>query len=104
MEAVLALADQEIPDDMTPCYRAALALAASHRELPRAEHLLRKYLAAEPEGNAPTLSNAHWQVGLVLEKQSRTVEAIREWSESLRLDSDSPAKRELKRVAAWRFP
>jgi len=34
MEAVLAAAEQEIPDDMTPCYRAALALAsmASCRE------------------------------------------------------------------------
>jgi tetratricopeptide (TPR) repeat protein len=104
MEAVLAAAEHEVPDDMTPCYRAARAMMASHRELPRAEQLLRKYLAAEPEGNAPTLSNAHWQLGLVLEGQTRIAEAIHEWSESLRLDPDSPAKRELKRVTAGRSP
>jgi tetratricopeptide (TPR) repeat protein len=99
MEAVLASAEKEVPDDLTPYYRAAQALAASHRELPRAERLLRKYLTSEPEGNSPTLTDAHWQLGLVLEKQSRTAEAIREWSESLRLDSNSPAKRELKRLS-----
>ena len=71
----------------------------SGRELPRAERLLRKYLAATPEGNAPTLSEARWQLGLVLEKEARLSEAVVEWSESVRLDSESPAKRELARLA-----
>ena len=100
MEELLARAEKAVPDDLTPYVRAAEAIRSSGRELPRAERLLRRYLAAEPEGNAPTISEAHWQLGLVLEKQARRAEAIEQWSESLRLDSESPAKRELKRLAA----
>jgi tetratricopeptide (TPR) repeat protein len=102
LEAVLADANQQVPDNMTPCYRAAAILAAAHREPQRAESLLRRYLAAEPEGNAPTLADAHWQLGLVLEQQSRVTDAVREWSEAVRLDPDSPARRELKRTSARR--
>jgi len=58
MEAVLANAEREIPDDLTPDYRAAEAMLAAHREVPRAVGFLRKYLAAEPEGNAPTHADA----------------------------------------------
>jgi hypothetical protein len=65
MENVLATAEKEVPDDLTPYYRAAQAILAQHRELPRAERLLRKYLAAEPEGNAPTRADAQKLVVLV---------------------------------------
>jgi tetratricopeptide (TPR) repeat protein len=98
LETMLADAEKEVPDDLTPCYRAAVEILARGRDLPRAEALLRKYLAAEPEGNAPTLADAHWQLGLVLEKEDRQHEAIPEWRESLRLDATSPAKHELKLV------
>jgi tetratricopeptide (TPR) repeat protein len=98
MEALLARAEKAVPDDLTPYYRAAEAILLSGREFPRAERLLRKYLATTPEGNAPTFSEAHWQLGLVMEKEARRAEAIAEWSESVRLDSDSPAKRELRRL------
>jgi tetratricopeptide (TPR) repeat protein len=99
LEAVLAAAEKEVPDDLTPCYRAAVEIITRGRELPRAEGLLRTYLASEPEGNAPTPADAHWQLGLVLEKEERQPEAIREWHQSLRLDPNSPAKRELKRIS-----
>jgi hypothetical protein len=102
LEALLARAEKAVPDDLTPYDRAADVILHSGRELPRAERLLRKYLAATPEGNAPTLSEARWQLGLVLEKEARLSEAVGEWSESVRLDSESPAKRELARVAARR--
>lgn len=102
MEAVLAQAEKAVSDDLTPCYRAADAILASGRELPRAEALLRKYLAAETEGNAPTWADAHWRLGLVLEKESRRAEAVHEWSEAVRLDSESAAKGELKRAGAAR--
>jgi len=98
LEALLGRAQKAVPDDLTPYYRAAEAILRSGRELPRAEALLRKYLAGVPEGNAPTLSDAHWQLGLVMEKEGRRPEAIGEWSEALRLDPDSPAKAELKRL------
>lgn len=63
MEALLARAEKAVPDDLTPDYRAAEAILVSGRDLPRAEPLLRKYLAATPKGNAPTFSEAHWHLG-----------------------------------------
>jgi Tfp pilus assembly protein PilF len=65
MEAVLGAAEKEVPDDLTPYYRAAEAIAASHHDLPRAEGLLRRYLATEPEGNAPTRTDAQRLVAAV---------------------------------------
>jgi hypothetical protein len=65
MEAVLGAAEKEVPDDLTPYYQAAEAIAASHRDLPRAAGLLRRYLAAEPEGNAPTRSDAQRLIAAV---------------------------------------
>jgi Flp pilus assembly protein TadD len=59
---------------------------------------LRTYLSVEPEGNEPTLAEAHWKLGLVLEKLGRAHEAAAEWREAVRLDSASPAARDLKRV------
>ncbi len=54
LDALLARAETAVPDDLTPCYRAAESIIASGRDLPRAARLLRKYLEIEPEGNAPT--------------------------------------------------
>jgi hypothetical protein len=58
MEAVLASAEKAVPDDLTPYYRAAAAILEAHGDAPRAERLLRRYMVAEPEGNAPTLDDA----------------------------------------------
>lgn len=98
MNAILAGAEREIPDDLTPAYRAAVAISERHRELPRAERLLRKYLGTKPEGNAPTLADAHWQLGLVMEQEGQEAGAVAEWREAVRLDPDSPARKELKRA------
>jgi tetratricopeptide (TPR) repeat protein len=98
LDSTLAAAEREVPDDLTPHYRAAERLAGAGRDLPRAERYLRTYLAQEPEGNAPTRAEAHWKLGLVLEKQSRSGEAVKEWKESVKLDRASPAARDLKRA------
>ena len=98
MESTLAAARAEVPDDLTPQYRAADALLASGLQLPVAELLLRRYLEAEPEGDAPSLSMAHWKLGRVLAKMGRTGEAAAQWEQSLRLDRDSPAAADLKGV------
>jgi tetratricopeptide (TPR) repeat protein len=98
LDSILAAAEKEVPDDFTPHYRAAEALLESNLALDRAERGFRKYLSGEPEGNAPTLSEAHWKLGLALEKLGRAGVAVAEWRESVRLDRNSPALRELKRV------
>jgi tetratricopeptide (TPR) repeat protein len=58
LDSALSTAEKEVPDDLVPYYRAAEALIASKRDLPRAERYLGTYLAAEPEGNEPTLAEA----------------------------------------------
>jgi tetratricopeptide (TPR) repeat protein len=73
LDAVLEAAAREVPDDLTPFYRAAQRLLACGSDLPRAESYLRTYLAQPPEGNAPSAADARAQLALVLEKQRRTV-------------------------------
>ncbi len=97
LDSILAAGAKNVPDDFAPYYRAADCLLASGKDLPRAELYLRTYLGQEPEGNQPNLAEAHWKLGLVLEKEARNAEAADEWRQAVRLDPHSPAARELKR-------
>jgi len=97
LDGIVAAGAKEVPDDLAPYYRAADRLLSADRDLPRAERYLRTYLQQEPEGNQPSAAEAHWKLGLVLEKQARKSEAAGEWREALRLDPRSPAAHELKR-------
>jgi hypothetical protein len=68
LDALLAASEKQVPDDLTPFYRAAVQLLTSRRDLPRAERYLQKYLAQEPEGNEPTRADA--EVKLVAVKRA----------------------------------
>lgn len=68
LEAVLATAERRVPDDLSPYYRAAEVLMATGRDLERAQRYLQRYLGAEPEGNAPTLSDARGKLQQVQER------------------------------------
>jgi tetratricopeptide (TPR) repeat protein len=68
LESILVGAEKEAPDDLVPYYRAAETLLESHREFVRAARYIRKYLASEPEGNEPTLSEAHGKLDLALKE------------------------------------
>jgi tetratricopeptide (TPR) repeat protein len=96
LETTLSAAVSAVSDDAAPFYCAAQRLLADHREPGRAEGYLRLYLAQEPEGDEPTASQAHWQLGLALHAQAQRAAAIREWKAAVRLDAESPAGRELK--------
>jgi len=98
LESILAAASREVPDDPAPYYRAAERLIAAGRDPVRAERYLRVYLNQEPEGNEPAAAEARWQMGLALEAEGRTKEAREQWMQSVRLDPESKAARELKRV------
>ena len=88
-----------MPDDLLPYFRAANAcLNSGAADLPRAERYYRKYFAQEPEPESPPLAAAHWRLGQTLEKQGRKLEAIAEWQNSVKLDPNSRAKEDLKRV------
>jgi tetratricopeptide (TPR) repeat protein len=58
LEATLAEADRNVPDDLTPYFRAAEAAIAAGNNYVAAKDDLRKYLSQEPEGNQPTLADA----------------------------------------------
>ena len=77
LEARLVAAERQVPDDLTPYYRAADALISEGREWDWAEQYLRRYLAAEPEGNAPTLAEARRKLEQILEKRKRSMRAQR---------------------------
>jgi Tfp pilus assembly protein PilF len=98
LDSTLTIALLEVPDDPAPHYRAAERLVAAGRDPVRAERYLRLYLAQEPEGNQPSLSEARWMLGMALEAQGRVAEALAELRESARLDPESKAALELKRM------
>ena len=85
-----------------PYYRAAERLLAV--DPVRAERYLRVYLAQEPEGNQPTAADAHWKLGLALEAQGRSGDALAELKESIRLNPESKAAPDLKRLHSTRQP
>jgi tetratricopeptide (TPR) repeat protein len=69
LESLLAAADEAVPDDLTPHYRAAEAvlekpLPPSGKNLDAALQNLRKYLTQEPEGNEPTAAAARQKLEL----------------------------------------
>jgi tetratricopeptide (TPR) repeat protein len=97
LDSTLTAALREVPDDAAPHYRAAERLLAAGIDPVRAERYLRVYLAQEPEGNQPTASEAHWQLGLALQAQGHSSQALAEFRESVRLDPESKAARELRR-------
>jgi Tfp pilus assembly protein PilF len=97
LDSTLKIALQEIPDDPSPHYRAAERLVAAGRDPVRAERYLRLYLAQEPEGNQPSLSEARWMLGMALEAQGRVADALAEFRQSVRLDPESKAALELRR-------
>jgi len=99
LEAVLSEAEQANRDDLNPFYQAGKTLLQSNEELSRAERYMRKYLSQEPEAQTPPLAAAHWRLALILEKEGRKDDAIKELENSLRLQPDfENAKRDLKRL------
>jgi tetratricopeptide (TPR) repeat protein len=99
LEAVLSEAEQANHDDLNPFYQAGRTLLQLNEELSRAERYVRKYLSQDPEGFTPPLAAAHWRLGLILEKEGRKADAIKQLEEALRLQPDfENAKKDLKRL------
>ena len=98
LDAALAQAAKDDPDNLYPLFRAANNLLDRKVDLPRAERYFRKYLTQEPEAHMPNFAAAHWRLGLVLEQEGRKPDAIAEWQTAVKLDSNSQAKQDLKRV------
>jgi tetratricopeptide (TPR) repeat protein len=98
LDTTLAQAEKADPDNLIPYYRAANNCLSRKVELPRAERYFRKYLSQEPEPETSTHANTHWRLGLVLEQEGRKPEAIAEFQTAVKMDPNSPAKADLKRL------
>jgi tetratricopeptide (TPR) repeat protein len=101
LDAVLADAEKAIPDNLTPYLRASGALLTTGKDLPRAERYARKYLSQEPEPTATSTGVAHWRLGMILDKQGRTQDAIASLQTATRLEPKfEQAQKDLKRLKA----
>jgi tetratricopeptide (TPR) repeat protein len=98
LDRILAESEKAIPDNLAPFFVAAVNCVLLNMELPRAAQYLRKYLAQEPEAESPTHADAHFWLGRALEKQAQKAEAIAEYQAALKLNPQSPAKADLKRL------
>jgi tetratricopeptide (TPR) repeat protein len=98
LDGALAQAEKDVPDNLFPYFRTGQSCLARPNELARGERYFRKYLTQEPEPYSPNHSQAHWRLGQTLEKLGRKPEAIAEFQASVKLDPDSPARQDLKRL------
>jgi tetratricopeptide (TPR) repeat protein len=99
LDAVLAQAERGVPDNLAPYFNAARILLTTGKDLPRAERYLRKYLAVEPEAEAPDSATARWRLGQVVERLGRPREAVAEFEAALRLRPDlAEAEKDLRRL------
>jgi tetratricopeptide (TPR) repeat protein len=103
LDAMLADAEKAVPDDLGAHYAAARTIIADGNDFPRAERRFRRYLGQEPEVHEPTLAQAHWRLGNVLEKEGRRADAVAELEQAVKLKPDfEEAKKDLARVRASR--
>jgi tetratricopeptide (TPR) repeat protein len=103
LEEVLSTSENTVPDDLAPYYRTANVLLESGADLKRGETYVRKYLAQEPEGEEPDAAHAHRLLGLILEKQGRTGEAVSELKTAVQMDPRfAAAKQDLDRLQRTR--
>ena len=58
LDAILAAAQKEAPDDLVAFYRAATRLVATGQDPARAQRYLRTYQTQEPDGNEPSVAAA----------------------------------------------
>lgn len=101
LDAAIREARTAVPDDPSPEFAAAQAILEHNLQpqLPRAEEYLRNYLRQPVEGLEPSAAVAHWQLGLVLEKEGRRSTALQEVQTAANLDpSLDGARHDAKRL------
>ncbi len=101
LDVVLKSARTAVPDDLSPEYKAAAVILAGNAapQMGRAEAYLDDYLKHPAEGQEPPLASAHWKYGLVLEKEGRKQDAVREVQMAVNMDGSlGDARKDLKRM------
>lgn len=101
LAALLQRAETQVPDDLAPYFYAGQTLLSTGSDSALAEKLLRKYLTQQPEGEAPSLGEAHWRLGQALAQQGRNDDAVREIQDAVRMNPElKDARKELKRLTS----
>jgi tetratricopeptide (TPR) repeat protein len=101
LDAVIRQARAAVPDDPGAEFAAAQTILDRNlqAQFPLAEEYLRDYLRVPAEGLEPSTAVAHWQLGLVLEKEGRRSTALQEVQTAATLDpSLDGAKHDAKRL------
>ena len=103
LDSTLSESEKKVPDNLTPYFGAGQVLLAQSpvgsKDLARAVRCFRKYLAQGPEADSPALAEAHWRLGLVLEKEGRTGDAASEVEAAIGLNPNlQEAKADLRRI------
>ncbi len=100
LDRVLAQADADAPEDLSPYHSAAEALIEIGQDFSRAEKYLQKYFSQPPEGRQPTQAEAHWLLADLYKREGRKSDAVRELQAALRLQPDfSRAKQDLSQLS-----
>ena len=101
LKDLLGRAEAQVPDDLSPYFYAGEALLANKKDPAVAEEYLRKYLTQEPEGESPTLGEAHWRLGQALAQQGKKDEAVQEMQEAVRIKPDlKDARKDLEKLGS----
>jgi tetratricopeptide (TPR) repeat protein len=99
LDQILATAEKAAPDNFVYYFFAGQALLITGKDNARAERYFRKYLKQPPEAEAPTHAQTHWRLGLVMEKEQKTTEAVQELETAVRMDPElKGASNDLKRL------
>jgi tetratricopeptide (TPR) repeat protein len=101
LDATIQQARSSVSDDPGAEFAAAQVIVDRdlQGQLARAEEYLRDYLRVPAEGLEPSAAIAHWQLGLVLEKEGRRSTALQEVQTAANLDpSLDGARHDAKRL------
>jgi tetratricopeptide (TPR) repeat protein len=101
LDAVIQEARAAVPDDRGAEFAAARIILEKNfqTQFARAEEYFRSYVQVPAEGLEPSVAVAHWQLGLVLEKEGRRNTALQEVQTAAALDpSLDEAKHDARRL------
>lgn len=82
------------PDHRGALYQIGRTAVLSGVHLERGAECLQKYLTLDQEPGQPSMSHAHWRLGMIYEKQGHPDRARAEYEEALRLDPDNAKAKE----------
>jgi tetratricopeptide (TPR) repeat protein len=98
LDVALKEAEKAVPDNLTPYFSAAALCSWRKYDNKLGENYISKYLSQEPEPNMPSQADARRLLGHILYSTGKKAEGIAQLQLAVKLDPNSPAKEELKKM------